>query len=62
MERPCRRARTSPTARCTRRCFYTEGCASRSRTTFNAVAEPRRREILTYLAGEEPSVGEIVDM
>lgn len=27
---------------------------------FNAVAEPRRRDILTYLAGEERSVGEIV--
>lgn len=27
---------------------------------FNAVAEPRRREILSYLAGEERSVGEIV--
>jgi DNA-binding transcriptional ArsR family regulator len=28
---------------------------------FNAVAEPRRRDILNYLALEERSVGEIVD-
>jgi DNA-binding transcriptional ArsR family regulator len=28
---------------------------------FNAVAEPRRREILEYLAAEERSVGDIVD-
>src|SRR5260370_42512906 len=28
---------------------------------FNAVAEPRRREILNYLALEERPVGEIVD-
>jgi len=27
---------------------------------FNAVAEPRRRQILTFLAGEERQVGEIV--
>lgn len=27
---------------------------------FNAVAEPRRRQILTYLAGDEGEVGEIV--
>jgi len=27
---------------------------------FNAVAEPRRRQILTYLAGGERQVGEIV--
>jgi DNA-binding transcriptional ArsR family regulator len=27
---------------------------------FNAVAEPRRREILTYLAGQERPVGAIV--
>ena len=27
---------------------------------FNAVAEPRRRQILTYLAGDERQVGEIV--
>ena len=29
--------------------------------TFNAIAEPRRREILEFLAGEERSVSEIVD-
>jgi DNA-binding transcriptional ArsR family regulator len=28
---------------------------------FNAVAEPRRRQILTYLAQDERQVGEIVD-
>ena len=28
---------------------------------FNAIAEPRRREILEFLAGEERSVSEIVD-
>jgi DNA-binding transcriptional ArsR family regulator len=36
---------------------------ARARTTsdtFNAVAEPRRREILSYLAGAERPVGEIV--
>ena len=27
---------------------------------FNAIAEPRRREILEFLAGEERSVGDIV--
>lgn len=27
---------------------------------FNAVAEPRRRQILTFLAGDEREVGEIV--
>ena len=27
---------------------------------FNAVAEPRRRQILTFLAGDERQVGEIV--
>jgi DNA-binding transcriptional ArsR family regulator len=27
---------------------------------FNAMAEPRRRQILTYLAGDEREVGEIV--
>jgi DNA-binding transcriptional ArsR family regulator len=27
---------------------------------FNAVAEPRRRQILSYLAGDERQVGEIV--
>jgi DNA-binding transcriptional ArsR family regulator len=39
-------------------------CMSRAATTsdaFNAVAEPRRREILNYLALEERPVGEIVD-
>jgi len=34
--------------------------ASTTSDTFNAVAEPRRREILTYLAGAERPVGEIV--
>ena len=34
--------------------------ASTTSDTFNAVAEPRRREILTYLAGTERPVGEIV--
>src|SRR3569833_586478 len=29
--------------------------------SFNAVAEPRRRDILEFLAGEERSVSEIVD-
>jgi DNA-binding transcriptional ArsR family regulator len=29
--------------------------------TFNAIAEPRRRDILVLLAGDERSVGEIVD-
>src|ERR1700681_464677 len=36
---------------------------ARANTTsdgFNAVAEPRRREILTYLAGAERAVAEIV--
>ena len=28
---------------------------------FNAIAEPRRRDILEFLANEERSVGEIVD-
>lgn len=38
-------------------------CMARARTTsdpFNAVAEPRRRQILTFLATEERQVGEIV--
>lgn len=38
---------------------------SRAATTsdaFNAVAEPRRREILSFLADRERSVGEIVAM
>ena len=34
--------------------------ASTTSDAFNAVAEPRRREILTYLAGSERPVGEIV--
>jgi DNA-binding transcriptional ArsR family regulator len=34
--------------------------ASTTSDTFNAVAEPRRREILTYLAGVERPVEEIV--
>ncbi len=38
-------------------------CMARAATTsdaFNAVAEPRRREILRYLANEERPVGDIV--
>ncbi len=34
--------------------------ASTTSDAFNAVAEPRRREILSYLAGDERPVGEIV--
>ncbi|MBB5340844.1 ArsR/SmtB family transcription factor [Tunturiibacter gelidoferens] len=34
--------------------------ATTTSDTFNAVAEPRRREILSYLAGAERPVGEIV--
>src|ERR1700753_245645 len=34
--------------------------ASTTSDAFNAIAEPRRREILTYLAGAERPVGEIV--
>jgi DNA-binding transcriptional ArsR family regulator len=34
--------------------------ASTTSDTFNAVAEPRRREILSYLAGTEQPVGKIV--
>ncbi len=34
--------------------------ASTTSDSFNAVAEPRRREILSYLAGAERPVGEIV--
>lgn len=34
--------------------------AATTSDAFNAVAEPRRREILTLLAGRERSVGEIV--
>ena len=35
--------------------------AATTSDAFNAVAEPRRREILNYLALAERSVGEIVD-
>jgi DNA-binding transcriptional ArsR family regulator len=35
--------------------------ASTTSDAFNAVAEPRRRDILNYLAFQERSVGEIVD-
>jgi DNA-binding transcriptional ArsR family regulator len=35
--------------------------AATTSDAFNAVAEPRRREILSFLALEEHSVGEIVD-
>ena len=35
--------------------------ASTTSDAFNAVAEPRRREILTYLAAAERPVGDIVD-
>lgn len=35
--------------------------ASTTSDAFNAVAEPRRRDILTYLALQERSVGDIVD-
>jgi DNA-binding transcriptional ArsR family regulator len=34
--------------------------ATTTSDAFNAVAEPRRREILTYLAGAERPVGDIV--
>lgn len=34
--------------------------AATTSDSFNAVAEPRRREILEYLAAEERSVGDIV--
>ncbi|NYF92070.1 metalloregulator ArsR/SmtB family transcription factor [Tunturiibacter empetritectus] len=34
--------------------------ATTTSDSFNAVAEPRRREILSYLAGAERPVGEIV--
>jgi len=34
--------------------------ASTTLDAFNAVAEPRRREILSYLAGDERPVGDIV--
>ena len=35
--------------------------ASTTSDAFNAIAEPRRRDILTFLAIEERTVGEIVD-
>ena len=35
--------------------------ASTTSDAFNAVAEPRRREILNYLAGPERPVGDIVE-
>ncbi|HXJ45376.1 MAG TPA: metalloregulator ArsR/SmtB family transcription factor [Candidatus Dormibacteraeota bacterium] len=35
--------------------------AATTTDAFNAVAEPRRRDILNYLALQERSVGEIVD-
>jgi DNA-binding transcriptional ArsR family regulator len=34
--------------------------AATTSDAFNAVAEPRRREILSFLAGKEHAVGEIV--
>ena len=40
--------------------FLVMARASTTSDTFNAVAEPRRREILSYLAGAERPVGEIV--
>src|SRR5260370_38229021 len=36
--------------------------AATTSDAFNAVAEPRRREILNYLALQERPVGEIVDL
>jgi DNA-binding transcriptional ArsR family regulator len=43
--------------------MYCEVVARAATTSdaFNAIAEPRRREILNYLALEERPVGEIVD-
>ena len=43
--------------------MYCTGMARAATTSdaFNAVAEPRRREILNYLALQERPVGEIVD-
>ena len=35
--------------------------ASTTSDPFNAIAEPRRRDILEFVAGEERSVGEIAD-
>jgi DNA-binding transcriptional ArsR family regulator len=37
------------------------GRASTTSDAFNAIAEPRRRDILNYLAVQERSVGDIVD-
>jgi DNA-binding transcriptional ArsR family regulator len=39
---------------------FTMARAATTSDPFNAVAEPRRRQILTYLAGDERQVGEIV--
>jgi DNA-binding transcriptional ArsR family regulator len=39
---------------------YSMARAATTSDPFNAVAEPRRRQILTYLAGDERGVGEIV--
>lgn len=36
--------------------------ASTTSDVFNAVAEPRRREILTVLVGRERTVGELVEL
>jgi DNA-binding transcriptional ArsR family regulator len=43
--------------------MYCAGMARAATTSdaFNAVAEPRRRDILAFLAGEERPVGDIVD-
>src|SRR5882724_12103967 len=43
--------------------MYCDAMARAATTSdgFNAVAEPRRRDILNYLALQERSVGEIVD-
>jgi DNA-binding transcriptional ArsR family regulator len=41
--------------------MYLMARASTTSDAFNAVAEPRRREILNYLALQERPVGEIVD-
>jgi DNA-binding transcriptional ArsR family regulator len=40
-------------------CLFMARAATTS-DAFNAVAEPRRRQILTFLAGSERQVGEIV--
>jgi DNA-binding transcriptional ArsR family regulator len=43
--------------------MYKEGVARASTTSdpFNAIAEPRRRDMLVFLAGDERSVSDIVD-